>query len=126
MKRLWIGVGLMVIVISCCVWGQITVRTACDKITKGFSETLEMSENGDFDSAMKSAKQVQKQWLKYHSRLSALKNHDELHDLILDVNVITDNIEGENLDEITETCNDATVRLKHIKDGEKITFGNIF
>lgn len=126
MKRLWIGVGIMVVVITACVWGQITVNTACNEIIAEFSETLECAKKDDFEGALANAMEVQDSWSKYSSRLFALKNHEDLHDLMLDVNIVTHDVESENVDEIDKTCSDAITRLKHIKDGEKISFGNIF
>lgn len=127
MKRLWIGIGIMAFVVGLLIWGNLTITTACNKMT-GEIESIKQyaQEEDDFSGAQLSASRLKDIWTQYHAPLSAIKNHDELHDLIVNINLIQTYTEEEALEDLIDACDDSLVRLEHIKDGEKITFGNVF
>lgn len=126
MKRIWIAFALLATVVVSCVWSQVTVRNFCYNLTSGFDDVMKYSEKGDYENAGKSADEIKKQWEKYYARISAFKNHEDLHDLMIDVNMVHSYLQDRDAEKILEVCRDAVIRLEHIKDGEKISFGNIF
>lgn len=127
MKRLWIGVGIMVTVVSLLIWGNVTVINACDTMTKHINQIAELvEEQNNYSQAEIVAIELQKSWEHYHSPLSAIKNHEDLHDLMLNINLIRSYAEKQEEEALLDACDDSLVRLEHMKDGEKVTFGNIF
>lgn len=126
MKRLWIGVGIMVSVACILIWGNLTINCACEKMTTQITTLVENAQIGDYDGARQSAKNLKSIWTTYHSPLSAIKNHEDLHDLMVNINLIEKYTKEETMQQLEEVCDDSLIRLEHIKDGEKISFGNIF
>lgn len=126
MKRLWIGVGIMISVICILIAGNVTINSACEKMTTQVIALAQSAENGDYDSARQSAQKLKSIWTAYHAPLSAIKNHEDLHDLMVNINLLEKYTKEEAEDQMEEACDDALIRLEHIKDGEKISFGNIF
>lgn len=127
MKRLWIGVGIMAAVISLLIWGNVTVLKACGTMTEHINRITELvEEQNNYPEAEIAAKELQKSWEHYHSALSAIKNHEELHDLMLNINLIQSHVEKQEKEALLDACDDSLVRLEHIKDGEKVTWGNVF
>lgn len=127
MKRLWIGVGIMVAVAVLLLWGNFTITNACKEMTREINQIIELvEEQNNYDEAEKYSEQLKKTWKHYHTPLSAIKNHEELHDLMLNINLIQKYVQEQNKEDILDACDDSLVRLEHIKDGEKISFGNVF
>ncbi len=126
MKRLWIGVGIMTAVLALLIWGNVTITNACEDMSDVLNAIIAADEADDEAAIQENAQALLQAWEHYHTRLSALKNHQDLDDLMTNINLIADcAAEGER-EELTETCKDSLVRLEHMKDGEKISFGNVF
>lgn len=127
MKRLWIGLGIMVVVAGLLVWGNVTITNACKQMSEEIKQVIDAVELHDsYEEASSAASALKRTWETYHTPLSAIKNHEELHDLMLDINLIEKYATEQEQEELLEACNDSLVRLEHIKDGEKVSFGNVF
>ena len=126
MKRIWIAFVLIGVVISACIWGQITIKNAYNELTGSFNKIIDLCEKENYEKALEYNEKLLSQWNKYFPSLSAIKNHDDLHDLMIDINMINKHIKNKDMEKIEEICDDALIRLEHIKDGEKISFGNVF
>lgn len=127
MKRLWIGIGIMAVVIGLLIWGNVTIVNACEEMSREINQITEQIEQcGDSATVQETAGRLKKSWERYHTPLSVVKNHEELHDLLLNINLIEKYTQEWDEEALREACDASLVRLEHIKDGEKISLGNVF
>ncbi|MCC8022537.1 MAG: DUF4363 family protein [Clostridiales bacterium] len=126
MNRLWIAIGLLAIVAGACIWGQVTVNNFSNDLIPLLQTLDEQAKDEDYTQAETTVQTVIETWSAYYPSLSAIKNHEELYELTVTINMLERYVEDQNAQALRDACYDCIIRIEHIKDGERPSWGNIF
>ena len=120
MKRIWISVTFISIIIGLCVYEQIYVKNVADEmhnrieaIQKADHINIELKD--DIDS-------LQRYWDKKHMVLLLTCDHNTIDE----IEVAVYELEYKDDNEIKNALADAKALTKNLYDNEKLSFGNVF
>lgn len=126
MKRLWVGMFMMVIVVSACIWGTATMNTIYSKLSEPLEQILSYAQKEDYENCEIWAQKLEQAADKYNTRLFMLKHHDKIDELLVEVYTIPEQVKRKDKELLINSCEEALVRLENVYEGERVIWGNIF
>lgn len=127
MKRIFIASVLLVVTASICLYGTITLKKECDKMTDVLNVAVEITlTNDNFDEIRKINSEIKKQWAASHKVLAKLVIHSSLEPIEENVDQLESSIINNDIEKYRELCMSAAEHLNHLKSSEKISLENIF
>ncbi len=81
MKRFWIGVGLLGILLGASIWVLVATDRIHTPISDLLEEAAEQSLEGDLSNGIRLAQQAQRQWQAHWETLAAGANHEPMDEI---------------------------------------------
>ena len=97
MKRIWIAISTLIVVVGLCIGEIIWVSNIAENIESQISEIEETVSIGNLENAISFAEQISSQWNKSHNKLAIFVDHKSLEDIdqsmeIMEVSLSTLNL----------------------------------
>ena len=125
MKRVWIAVGVFVILIGLCIGEFFVTSNMTIRLTDTLFSAQKAVEDGDMGKASKITEELGKSWDSDHKILSMFIQHQRLEQIDQSFAVMDANLKAQQLEDYLAEVNRALAQLDHLQDTEMPTAENI-
>ena len=81
MKRMWLGVGLLVLFLVLGLWGSHAMAKFLDPLSEKLKTAETLAVEGDLDAALALAKEARKDWEKQWHYVAILADHNPMDEI---------------------------------------------
>ena len=123
MKRLWIGVGLMIVLLAAGIWEARRMENIYLPAAQEMEAAGDLARTGDFDGARAAAEQVQARVEQQKHLTAALTDHETLEE----IDGLFSRLENcEDQEDYASTCGWIAAQLEHLGQIHSLTWWNLF
>lgn len=125
MKRLWIGIGLLVGIVIAGLWTSAKLGEIHTAISDDLISAAEAAETGAWAQADELAQKAQMQWRAYWNFSATLADHTVLDEI--DVFFAEADVYRENRDDVAyaAVCSRLSVAIEALQEGHHLTWWNL-
>lgn len=126
MKRIWVSICAMVLMITLCVIELSFTNSAIDQLTDQLDAAEQKVTQKDYDAAFRISEEILEAWDTDHKLLSFYTSHEQLEQIDLSFSSLLIHLRQKNdNDFLAEKCH-AAAQLENIKDTDQPSLHNIF
>ena len=114
MKRIWVAVCAMVLMITLCVIELSFTNSSIDRLTEKLDQAEQKVHDQDYSTAFRLSEEALEVWNSDHKVLSFYTTHDQLH------------LQQGNYDDFLAEKYKAAAQLENVKDNEMPSLHNLF
>lgn len=125
MKRLWIGVGLLVIFLALGIFTTVTMARIHDPISEKLKQAEEAALDQDWPHAASLAREARGQWLRHRNVTASLADHspmEEIDGLFDELDVY---LQEKELVHFAACCAQLSARVQAIGEAHSISWWNL-
>lgn len=125
MKRIYIAAAFLIIAISLCTTEQILISKMCKSTTEIINQAVTAVETDDYQKTEKLCHDLNQLWQKNYPFMSSMVDHGSLEDAALSISSLED-LAKQKSDSLEDSLVELKNQIKAMKNGQQISFGNIF
>ncbi len=125
MKRLWIGVGFLVVLLGLGIWGMLAMDSAHSGISEDLEQAAQCLEDTHWETATKLAKGARKRWEKNWRFSAAMADHaeiDAIDELFAELEVYE---AQKDITHYAATCAALAQRISALEEEHNLTWWNL-
>lgn len=126
MKRIWVAVCAMVLMITLCVIELSFTSSSIDQLAEKLDQAEQKVYEQDYSTAFQLSEEVLEVWNNEHKALSFYTSHDQLEQIDLSLAVLLLHLQQENYDDFLSEKYKAAAQLENVKDNEMPSLHNLF
>lgn len=116
MKYLYIGMGVLVVLLAVCILCGVMVSNSTQQSSDALCRAVEAVDSGDFPTAVAFAKEAEAAWQKREHFLSSILSHEELDEITRAFSDLRSYAATQTEDEFRCRCEELILRLNHISE----------
>jgi hypothetical protein len=126
MRAKLIGVILVAVVaVSFSLTCLFVVQHAADQVEKLSMEAQDLVEQGKMEDGIAKMTQLASEWMRHQPFLEMLISHDEMHAVVERYTEAVINLRRDHLDDYFKSMALLEEMLDHIRDQERVRWGNV-
>ena len=125
MKRIWVSVCAMVLMITLCIIELNFTNSSIQQLTDTLDKAEASVRSSDYDTAFRLSREASQAWEMNHRVLSFYTTHDALEQIDLTFAVLTAHLENGNYKDFLMEKSRVTAQLENVKENEAVNFHNI-
>lgn len=125
MKRLWIGIGLLAVILVMGLWSASRLRDIHTGISEDLTNAAAAAQDGQWQQADKLARQAQQKWRDSWNFSAAMADHtvlDEIDGFFAQAEVYRKNRNGVDY---AATCARLANAVEALQEGHRLTWWNL-
>ena len=126
MKRLWVVLGLSLVVAALCVMGNIVLFGGGTRLKNDIEQAIALAEKGDMIGAAEAAQKAEKGFIEYEHTLGLFMNKKTVNEVGESLSKLTWLAKNDDRGEFLSECSRAIVVITHILNHEKLSLYNFF
>lgn len=126
MKRIWVAVCAMVLMITLCVIELSFTNSSIDRLTEKLDQAEQKVYDQDYSTAFRLSEEALEVWNSDHKVLSFYTTHDQLEQIDLSFAVLLLHLQQGNYDDFLAEKYKAAAQLENVKDNEMPSLHNLF
>lgn len=126
MKRIWVAVCAMVLMITLCVIELSFTNSSIDRLTEKLDQAEQKIYDEDYSTAFQLSEEILEVWSNDHKILSFYTTHDQLEQVDLSFSVLTVYLQQGNYDDFLAEKHRAVAQLENVRDNEIFSLHNLF
>ena len=126
MKRIWVAVCAMALMITLCVIELSFTNSSIDRLTEKLDQAEQKARSGDDSAAFRLSEEVLEVWNGSHKILSLYTTHEQLEQIDLSFSVLPLYLQQGNRDDFLAEKHKAAAQLENVKDNEMPSLHNLF
>jgi len=125
-KRLWVVLGLSLIVAAVCIAGNIVLFSGGDRLKDEIEQAILFAEKGDMATAAEAAQKAEKGFAEYEHTLGLFMNKKTVNEVGESLTKLNWLAKNDDRGEFLSECSRAIVVITHILNHEKLSLYNFF
>lgn len=81
MKRLWLGVGILAVLVSLGVASTVGVGRVCEPLSQNLASAADQVQAGKWEQAVTLSQQSRARWERWHHIIAALTDHEPMDEV---------------------------------------------
>lgn len=126
MKRIWVAVCAMVLMITLCVIELSFTNSSIGRLTDTLDQAEQKIYEKDYSTAFRLSEEALEVWNNDHKALSFYTTHEQLEQIDLSFAVLLVHLERGNYDDFLSEKNKAAAQLENVRDNEMPSLHNLF
>ena len=126
MKRIWVAVCAMVLMITLCVIELSFTNSSIGRLTDALDQAEQKIYEKDYSTAFRLSEEAVEVWNNDHKALSFYTTHEQLEQIDLSFAVLLMHLERGNYDDFLSEKNKAAAQLENVRDNEMPSLHNLF
>ena len=126
MKRIWVAVCAMVLMITLCVIELSFTNSSIGRLTDTLDQAEQKIYEEDYSTAFRLSEEALEVWNNDHKALSFYTTHEQLEQIDLSFAVLLVHLERGNYDDFLSEKNTAAAQLENVRDNEMPSLHNLF
>lgn len=118
MKRIWVVLGIAIIITTICILEVITTNKFVLSIQNEINKAVEYVEKGDLEKAKECTKNSIDKWNKYKNSTAIFIAHNKIEDIGIVIAVANRNIIEDKKEEFLNEADKLLVQLDYMKSSE--------
>lgn len=123
MKRLWIGVGLLSVLLLAGILPQLLLVPRQERIARGFSQAAELSRQGKQVQAVEEAQAARSLWLRGRDITAAITDHEPVEQMQL---LLLRLEQAEDPEAFADLCAQLAATADAIADSHRLNWWSLF
>ena len=125
MNRIWAAIVIIVMLVGMCIFGTVMTDRMTTDISTSLLKISDAIREGDSQKAESLSKSANKDWQKYHKRMSMYIPHDRLEEISQTMAVLPTMIVCGSNEDAQAECARAQEQIRHVFGTELPTMDNI-
>lgn len=126
MKRIWVAVCAMVLMITLCVIELSFTNSSIGRLTDTLDQAEQKVYEKDYSTAFRLSEEALEVWNNDHKALSFYTTHEQLEQIDLSFAVLLVHLEQGNYDDFLSEKYKAAAQLENVRDNEMPSLHNLF
>ncbi len=126
MKRVWIGIGILLVLLGLGLWTQWELEDIHGPIAADMTLAAELAQLGSWEQAGQALTRAEAAWTAGRMFTAALADHQPLEDIESLMAQLTAYAAAGDRAEFASLCADIACRVEAIPAAQKLTFSSIF
>jgi PBP1b-binding outer membrane lipoprotein LpoB len=126
MKRIWIALALLALVIATCVMGICYTREITEKMTQTVQEAKDAEKRGDIDTAYELSITARKDWKNAHNVLCVYMVHNDLEEIDQTLALLPELCLNGAKDTFLSECDRGLTLISSLDESVSPKFENVF
>lgn len=125
MKRLWVSVFLLILLLSVCWLGNAAANQAAAEMNRQLSYVKGELHSGNLSTALAASQSLGRQWENEHRKLCTFMPHGELTDIEETLSMLPALIQTGETGQAEAQCSLAEAQLNRLSESESVTLDNL-
>jgi hypothetical protein len=126
MKRVWISVGIFVVLVAVCILGTVNTMRISDEMTITVTNAKKAAESGNNETALTLSKKAVEDWHKNHEVLCTYMPHAKLEAIDQTLAALPMLSFYGTTDQFTAECDRGIAQINYLNESEIPVMQNIF
>ncbi|MCH5169784.1 MAG: DUF4363 family protein [Oscillospiraceae bacterium] len=126
MNRIVVSVIVLLLVFGIATFSVMSLDASCKTLASSLDEIKQTAELGDREKAIELSQKTLEIWDKEEKKISLLVNHGEIDEIEKIIKSLPIYARQDNMEKLEEKSSIAAERVRHIRDKENVSAGNVF